>query len=397
MLVGEILDQKGNQIYEVGPDWPVRKTFAMLAAWNIGAALVTDFEGLLLGIISERDLVRSLNEFGGSVLRLRVSDLMTRSVITCTPEATISDALSLMALHRIRHLPVVRDTKILGLISIRDVLEFRLEALEEHFAALNRAREEAELSNRSKTEFLANISHELKTPLNAVIGFAELLTRQADGRLSTGEYVQYLHEIEKSGRHLLTMVDDLLDLSRIDIKALELAEEDLSVPALVSTCIQFILERAERTGVTLVTNADAALPMLFADRRMIKQMLSNLLSNAVKFTPAGGKVSVRCVVDNCGGIRVCVTDTGIGIAQENLAKVVEPFYQAEASIARRYEGAGLGLALVNAMIQAHGGGLSLDSKLGAGTTATLHFPSARTIAPAGDRLSGQSEAFQLTA
>ena len=229
------------------------------------------------------------------------------------------------------------------------------------------------------------------------VRFAELLAHRADGRLSTGEYGQYLHEIEKSGRHLLGMVNDLLDLSRIDIKALELTEERLSISALVSTCIQFVLERAERTGVILVSEADVALPMLFADKRMIKQMLSNLLANAVKFTPEGGKVSVRCAVDSGGGIRVWVTDTGIGIAQENLAKVVEPFYQAEASIVRRYEGAGLGLALVNAMIQAHGGGLSLDSKIGAGTTATLHFPRTRTIAPAGHRRSGESEAAQLTA
>ena len=131
MQVQEILDRKGNQVYVIGPDCSVREAAARIAAWNIGAALVTDSENVLLGIISERDFLRALNKFGGGVLDLQVSVLMTRSVVTCAPETTISDALSQMGLHHIRHLPVVRDGKILGLISVRDVLEFRLEVLEE--------------------------------------------------------------------------------------------------------------------------------------------------------------------------------------------------------------------------------------------------------------------------
>ena len=166
MHVARILDRKGKQVFAVRPDQPVQEAVAIIAARNIGIALVTDSAGALLGIISERDVIRSLNEFGGSLPQLRVDDLMTRMVVTCTPETSICDALSLMASHRIRHLPVVRDEKILGLISIRDVLELRLESLEDHFAALtraqqecSRAREKAELANRTKTEFLQNMSH----------------------------------------------------------------------------------------------------------------------------------------------------------------------------------------------------------------------------------------------
>jgi CBS domain-containing protein len=131
MQVQEILERKGNQVYLVGPDCSVREAAAKIAAWNIGAVLVSDSKDTLLGIVSERDFLRALNKFGGGVLDLRVGILMTRSVITCAPETTISDALSLMGSHRIRHLPVVRDGQILGLISVRDVLEFRLEVLEE--------------------------------------------------------------------------------------------------------------------------------------------------------------------------------------------------------------------------------------------------------------------------
>ena len=143
MLVDEILDRKGRDIHEVSPDWPVSKATALLATWNVGTILVTDFEGTLLGIISERDIIRSLNEFGGSVRRIKVRDLMTRSVITCTPQTEIGEALSFMASHRIRHLPVVQDNKIRGIISIRDVLKFRIDSLEESFTALVRSEQEA--------------------------------------------------------------------------------------------------------------------------------------------------------------------------------------------------------------------------------------------------------------
>jgi signal transduction histidine kinase len=399
MRVGEILDDKGGQLFEVSPDWPVRKAVAMLAAWNVGTTIVTDFEGVLIGIISERDIVRSLNEFGGRVLSLPVSDLMTRSVVTCTSETTVGDALSLMALHRIRHLPVVRDKEILGLISIRDVLEYRARTLEEHFAALvqaeqeaTRARVEAELSNRAKTEFLSNISHELKTPLNAVIGFSEVLSNETFARANSLEYAHYLSEIDKNGRRLLDMVNNLLDLSRLQIRALEPAEEVLAIPQLVSTCVHTIGERANRSSVTLRVEAKDALPALSADRRMVKQMVINLLANAIKFTPEGGAVSVHCAAEKDGGIRVCVSDTGIGIAPEQLPKVVQPFYQVEGAINRRYEGVGLGLALVDAMIQAHGGALTLESEIDIGTSATLHFPPERTVAALQHLLTDEPEA-----
>jgi len=384
MNIGDILSRKGSDVIMVLPDCSVREAVNIIAARNIGAAVVIDAGGGLAGILSERDIIRALKECDGNPLDLPVSDLMTGSVITCDPETTVSDALSLMGSHRIRHLPVVREEEILGLISIRDLLEIRLQAMEEHFEALTRAEQEAsqarleaELSNRAKTEFLANISHELKTPLNAIIGSADILTAHSLAH----EHREYLHEIGKSGRQLLEIVDNLLDLSRIEIKELEPREETLCLPKLVSKCVQVMSERAGRNGVSLHVDADAALPMLSGDRRMIKQMLTNLLSNAVKFTPEGGKVSIDCARNVDDSLCVNVRDTGIGIAPENLIKVVEPFQQADASLTRRYEGIGLGLTLVNAMIQAHGGALRVESEVGAGTVATLSFPSERTVSP----------------
>jgi signal transduction histidine kinase len=385
MRVAEILTRKEGGLVTVRPDCPVRDAVVILATNNIGTVLVTDPRGGLAGILSERDVIRALSRREDHQLDNPVSGLMTASVITCTAENTIDDALSLMGMHHIRHLPVVRDEKIVGLLSIRDVLEFRLQMIEEHFRALthaeqeaSKARVEAELSNRAKTEFLANVSHELKTPLNAIIGFAELLTSKPLAR----EHLEYLLDIAKSGRHLLEIVDNLLDLSRIDIKELEPREEILSIPTLISTCIHVVSERAERNGVRLRVDGDAPLPMLSADARMTKQMLTNLLSNAVKFTPEGGEVSIGAARNVDDGLCVRVSDTGIGIAPEHLTRVLEPFHQADSSLSRCYEGVGLGLTLVNAMIQAHGGALSLESEVGTGTVATLSFPSERIVAPA---------------
>lgn len=381
MYVERILHRKGNGLVTVRPDSSVRDAVTIIAARNIGTALVTEADGRLAGILSERDVIRALSRCNDSALNLQVRDLMTSSVVTCVPENTIDDALSLMGKHRIRHLPVVRGGKILGLISIRDVLEYRLQTVEEHFQALSRAEQEAskarleaELSNRVKTEFLQNISHELKTPLNAIIGFADILTGQSLAR----EHLAYLHDIAESGRHLLEIVENLLDLSLIEISELEPREEILSVPSLITSCVAVVSERAQRNGVSLRVEIDDVV-RLSADKRMTKQMLTNLLSNAVKFTPEGGEVAIDCARSD-EGLCVRVRDTGIGIAPELLTKVMEPFEQADASLSRQHDGIGLGLALVKAMIRAHGGAFSLASQLGTGTVATLRFPSERVVA-----------------
>ena len=404
MNVQRILNYKGNKIFAVGPDCPIHGAARLMATENIGTVLVTDAQGAMLGIISERDIIRSLDERGSRVLDLAVEGLMSRDVTTCTPESSLADALALMASHNIRHLPVVRDGGLVGLISIRDVLRLRLDTLEEHFAVLEQAerearnaKEAADRANRAKTEFLANMSHELKTPLVAVIGFAEVLTRKMKGRPDVADYLQYLHDIEKGGRHLLEMVDSLIELSRNEIKALEAADDAIGVQPIISLCMLVVSERAARAGITLCFDPPYELPSIFADKRMLMQMLLNLLSNAIKFTPAGGRVTISCSVDAACGLRVSVADTGIGISEENLTKVTEPFQQVETSISRRYEGAGLGLALVSAMMHAHGGNLALESKVGVGTTATLCFPFVRTNRPLKAEAAGRPEATQMIA
>jgi signal transduction histidine kinase len=410
MRVGEILDRKGRHLYEVSPDWPVRRAVALLATWRVGTTLVTDFEGGLLGIISERDVIRAFNEFGGSTLQIRVRDLMTQSVITCTPETTIPEALSLMAAHRIRHLPVVQGAKILGLISIRDVLEFRLASLEEHFVALTRAeqesarareeaerargeaeraRGEAELASRVKTEFLANMSHELRTPLNAVIGFSEIIVGEHFGPDATELYRQYVGHINTSGRHLLNLVNEVLDLSKVVSGQLELQESPVDLGALLRECADLLAVQIAERQLTLHTTVPEELPCLSADALRLKQALLNLLSNAIKFSHVGGVVEVRALITGDSDLTIAITDCGIGMRPADIPIAFEPFRQIDGDAAHAREGTGLGLPLAKMLVEKHGGTLTVTSALGEGTTVDVAIPGWRI------NWAGASEAFEL--
>jgi signal transduction histidine kinase len=393
MLVEDILAQKGHRVFAVKPDCSVREMATIIATRNIGTTIVTDEAGSMLGIISERDLVRALSEFEEGHLELKVGDLMTRSIVTCAPETTVADALSLMGSHRIRHLPVVEDGNVIGLISIRDLLEFRLEGLEENFAALIRAKREtshsrkvAELVDRAKAEFMQTLGYQLGAPLDTIVDIAEYLVGEIADVAAPPQFAQYLGELAQTGHHLRALVHDLLELSLLQAQAAEPVAEAVDVAEVAAQCLREMAEQAERKGVAMQlgpTLARGSLAQgsvdgaaLHADRRMLGRMLYCLLDNAVKFTPSGGGVTVSFDRDGEGVGRVSVADTGIGIPGEHLAKVAAPFYRVETALARDRKGAGLGLALVDAMVRAHGGVLGLESRIGIGTTATLSFPSA---------------------
>ncbi|CAK0777852.1 two-component system, cell cycle sensor histidine kinase PleC [uncultured Gammaproteobacteria bacterium] len=243
-------------------------------------------------------------------------------------------------------------------------------------AALLAAKSQAELANRSKGEFLANMSHELRTPLNAIIGFSEILAMEMFGPLSP-RYVEYASTIFDSGQHLLGIINDLLDMSRIDAGMFELSEEPVDVVAVVSSCLSMVKARADNVGVELVSEVGVSLPYLVADRRAVMQILLNLLSNAIKFTPRGGRVMVVAAKLESGELTLSVSDTGIGIAGEVLPHIFEPFQQADSRLSRKHEGTGLGLSISKNLMELHGGALDLASEPGQGTTATMRFPAAR--------------------
>lgn len=242
------------------------------------------------------------------------------------------------------------------------------------------AKERAETANRAKSEFLANMSHELRTPLNAVIGFSQIMVDETLGPLGGDAYRDYARHIQESGQHLLAIINDILDLSKVEAGKTTLTETPVDLVSIAKSCLRLMEERATTGNVTLRADFPARLPLLRADERLIRQILLNLLSNGVKFTPAGGSVSMTIAVDS--GLVLAVADTGIGMADADVPKALTPFIQLDNSLSRKFEGTGLGLPLVASFVRLHGGTLSLRGKPGEGTTVTIWFPAERLIEPA---------------
>jgi two-component system, cell cycle sensor histidine kinase DivJ len=240
-------------------------------------------------------------------------------------------------------------------------------------AELTRTRDEAESASRAKTQFLANMSHELRTPLNAVIGFSEILNRELFGALGEARYRDYARLIHESGEHLLNVVNDILDMSKIEAGKFKIVKEPFEVASLVKSCCDLMRHTAEQRSLSLIVDVAPGIPELPADKRACKQMLLNVISNAIKFTDPGGWVRVSARVEG-ESVELAVADNGIGIAEADLPKLGNPFVQANNSYDRSYDGAGLGLSVVKGLARLHGGQLELASTLGQGTTATILLP-----------------------
>lgn len=235
------------------------------------------------------------------------------------------------------------------------------------------ARDAAERANRLKSMFLATMSHELRTPLNAIIGFSELIQRQLYGPLGDSRYVEYSSLIQGAGHHLLSLINDVLDMSKIEAGKFELHRQKFDVREIVGDCLDLMRERADRGGVRLCDETPRSPLFIDADRRAMKQILLNLLSNAVKFTPSGGTVSVRALSSD-EGVVLEVEDTGIGIPSDQVSRLGNPFVQIRNSAGASHEGTGLGLALVRALAEIHHGKFRIESALQRGTKASVVIP-----------------------
>ena len=235
----------------------------------------------------------------------------------------------------------------------------------------------AAAASRAKSEFLANMSHELRTPLNAIIGFSDVIASESFGKLGHRKYLEYARDIGDSGKHLLEIINDVLDLSKIEADKLELNEETIDLRRVIRGCVRLVKSKADENRISLDVNIPDDVPWVRADERKLKQILVNLLSNAVKFTPPAGAVDVTVALDADGQLSIAVSDNGPGIAPKHLDAVLDPFAQVDSGLNRKFEGTGLGLPLSRAMAERHGGTLELRSELDKGTTAIVRLPSYR--------------------
>ena len=270
-----------------------------------------------------------------------------------------------------------QEERIAELSSSKSALEKQGEEIVRLAEDLAEARDQAEDANRTKSMFLATMSHELRTPLNAIIGFSELIGGEMFGPVGNDSYREYANDIRDSGQHLLDLINDILDLSKLESGSDELHEDNIDISEIARSAKWLIAGRAQGDNIALETEIADGLPMLFADELKLKQILINLLSNAIKFTDPGGKVTLKVWCSTKGGYVFQVIDTGIGIALEDISKALTPFQQIDNRLNRKYEGTGLGLPLSKSLAEMHGGSLDLQSQVGVGTTVTVRFPAER--------------------
>jgi signal transduction histidine kinase len=286
--------------------------------------------------------------------------------------------------------PLLREDRIIGGLVVRrkSTGEFRPEVIEllktfatQSVLAIQNARlfreieeksQQIEAANRHKSEFLANMSHELRTPLNAIIGFSEVLQEKLFGELNEKQ-AEYTDDILTSGRHLLSLINEILDLSKVEAGRMELELATFDLPLAIDNARTFVRERATRHGITLDVAVDDRLGDFVGDERKIKQILLNLLSNAVKFTPEGGRIGIKARQAD-GSVEISVTDSGIGIAPEDQPKIFEEFRQVGADYAHKVEGTGLGLTLAKKFVELHGGKIWVESEVGKGSKFTFTLP-----------------------
>ncbi len=344
------------------------------------AALAVVQDARPVGLINRYDLITHLSRDYGRALYAKkpVSALMDAAPLIVDASISVDRLESLIADEHqsalLRGFIVTRNGRYYGVGTALSLLQLGMARSERRNRALDRARQQAEEASLSKTRFLANMSHELRTPLNAIIGFAEVIQKQLMGPLGNARYAEYVDDILSSGQHLLSLINNILDMSKIESGSWRIQPEMTDPVEIMEASLRTFRERAEGRGIFMAMTVDARLFEGFVDRQALRQILLNLISNAVKFTPPGGRIEVGAEPLGDGAFAVWVRDTGIGIAPENIPVVLAPFGQVENDLTRQYEGSGLGLPLVKSLVEMHGGRFEIHSALGEGTMIRASFP-----------------------
>lgn len=375
VLLTSIFDVSDIGIIVVDPERrivKVNETFVRMFGWDREDLLSKDFTSLVPG--DERDNVRRTYEnFSKNSLRGAGEMKIGRKDGSA---ANVLFTAAILDLSQNRRFQIITMLD----ISLRKQMEL----------SLKHAKEQADAANHAKSAFLANMSHELRTPLNAIIGFSEMMAQETFGALGHGKYKEYMNDILLSARHLLEIINEVLDMSKIEAGRIEIDERDIDVSAIIESVTRITSARAFSLGLSFNMEIGKDLPLLRADPRLVRQILINLVTNAVKYSENGGKITVGASIAPDGNMKLVVADTGIGIPEDRIQEAMEPFAQVSDPVHRkRFQGTGLGLPIARAMVELHEGTLDLKSKVGEGTTVTILFPKARVLGDSSRRLTSE--------
>ena len=369
--LGVIIDNIPDWIYAT--DEEHRITLANLAFARAYNTTPDQMVGKLLGdFLDDQNRVGEDREADIEVLRSGKAMHM--------PEVTTADVFGERQWLQTVKLPFVSSTGAIEVLNVTTEVSAHRRAEE----VLREAKDQAEAANRNKTEFLANLSHELRTPLNHIMGFAQVMAEESFGPHEDPRYRDYATNIHESGKHLLAILNDILDVSRLETGVWQLVERPVDLNRVISSVVRIVSDKTKQAGQLLDATLANELPDVVADERMVRQMLLNLLSNASKFTHEGGQITISTRRDESGEIFLTVADTGVGIAQADHEKILSPFGQVENALSRKHAGTGLGLSLVKSMIEMHGGRVEIKSEVGEGAAISLVFPASRATSSGAD-------------
>lgn len=338
-----------------------------------------------VGLVNRHDLtMRLAHDYGRALYAQKpITALMDAAPLVVESSVQVEALESLIATENpsalMRGFIVTTAGRYAGVATALSLLQLNLVRTERRNREAEEARHAAESANRSKSRFLAIMSHELRTPLNAIIGFSDLIRNQSLGPLQPVKYREYAEDIHVSGQNLLAVINDILDMAKIEDGKMVLFEEAIDLGEQIAGALRFVAERARQGQVALDREVAPGLPALFADQRSIRHILLNLLSNSIKFTPGGGRIAIRADRTRDRGLELMVADTGIGMSPEHLAIALTPFGQVANEYTRRHDGTGLGLPLVKSLADLHGAHMEIESALGQGTRVRIAFPPERVM------------------